>query len=454
MNETRTINLNGLVYHIDYDAYQLLHEYLSDIEQRLPMSDRQEVMTDIEARVAELFQKALFAKNVQVISIAMVEAVKQQIGSPSEFGENKRPKVRPNTAEPSGCGRIVSITLKVLLVMMALPVLGTMLTVVFALIMAFFGVTIGLGSALPLVPELLPITGNLSPWLAVLAMLCILLIVGLPIAMIVHTIVRFMRTRRGPHARFWWITIALWILSLVSMVGLATHVVGNVNNWHGLVQTIDRWEDGDWDEMDVPVERRDLSAFHTIEVQGMVAVNLRQSAIYEVDVHTRALDQLHTHVSDSVLYIQAPTQPYMPFVVDIALPYLKSIRAMGACDISNEDSAPLVGSELMLDLAGAAEVDMYIDVQTLTIDAKGATSLDLSGEAEKAVITLAGAGEMDADALIVQDMHINCAGASVADVMVEGELWAQATGASKITYKGTPNMRHQIAVGGSVIRQD
>ena len=31
MNETRTINLNGLVYHIDNDAYQTLKEYLQDI---------------------------------------------------------------------------------------------------------------------------------------------------------------------------------------------------------------------------------------------------------------------------------------------------------------------------------------------------------------------------------------------------------------------------------------
>ena len=52
MKETRTINLNGLVYHIDYDAYQLLRDYLHDIELRLPQEDRQEVIADIEARIA------------------------------------------------------------------------------------------------------------------------------------------------------------------------------------------------------------------------------------------------------------------------------------------------------------------------------------------------------------------------------------------------------------------
>ena len=51
-------------------------------------------------------------------------------------------------------------------------------------------------------------------------------------------------------------------------------------------------------------------------------------------------------------------------------------------------------------------------------------------------------------------MHINCAGASVAEVHVQRELWAQAAGASKITYKGSPAIKQNMAVGGSIIRKD
>ena len=94
MKETRTINLNGMVYHIDYDAYQSLRDYMQDIELRLPMNDRQEIIADIEARIAELFQNALFAKNIQVVNLSIVENVKAQIGAPAEFGENSRPKVK------------------------------------------------------------------------------------------------------------------------------------------------------------------------------------------------------------------------------------------------------------------------------------------------------------------------------------------------------------------------
>ena len=75
MKETRTINLNGMAYHIDYDAYQLLREYISDIELRLPMDTRPTVVAELESRIADIFQQALYANNVQVVNIAMVEAL-------------------------------------------------------------------------------------------------------------------------------------------------------------------------------------------------------------------------------------------------------------------------------------------------------------------------------------------------------------------------------------------
>lgn len=141
-------------------------------------------------------------------------------------------------------------------------------------------------------------------------------------------------------------------------------------------------------------------------------------------------------------------------VLDIAVPTLSLIRAVGACSIDNEHANVLIADNLTIDLAGAAEADLDLQVKTLTVDAKGAASLDLSGEADNVTITVAGAGDVDAEALITQIMHINCAGASEADIFVTKELWAQAAGASKISYKGNPRIKQSIAVGGSWIEKD
>jgi hypothetical protein len=51
-------------------------------------------------------------------------------------------------------------------------------------------------------------------------------------------------------------------------------------------------------------------------------------------------------------------------------------------------------------------------------------------------------------------MHINCAGASKAEIHTSGQLWAQAAGASLISYHGKPSIKQKLAVGGSIIRQD
>ena len=79
MKETRTINLNGSVYHIDYDAYLQLRDYLQDIEMRLPIDDRKQSVEEIEARMADLFSNALFAnntaRNLQSLSRSKVVAV-------------------------------------------------------------------------------------------------------------------------------------------------------------------------------------------------------------------------------------------------------------------------------------------------------------------------------------------------------------------------------------------
>ena len=61
-----------------------------------------------------------------------------------------------------------------------------------------------------------------------------------------------------------------------------------------------------------------------------------------------------------------------------------------------QNSSPDFPSPLVLDISGAAEVDMRIAVEHLQVDAKGASQLELDGSATNAVIAIAGAGKVDA----------------------------------------------------------
>lgn len=467
MKETRTINLNGLVYHIDYDAYQNLRDYLHDIELRLPQEDRQEVIADIEARIAELLQKALFAKNMQVVNIEIVNSVKMQIGQPSEFGPNTRPKVKVDKSQNTGCGRIFRILLNVLLFVLALPAIFIGLIILFALVLSLFGVAItgttSLAAILPIFPVFADLLVEGGAYLLPLLVLALVLIVFIPIFVIVYTIVTYMRKRRGPKARFWWITILFWLASLIFWGAALVRLYHSYDAAPEILKTM-TFDDFDVDDAGVITSALQLDAYHTIHLRGAANLVIGQSdtpsTVLTTNLISRSLmgeEQIHAEVLDSILYIVMPTNMPIDDLIarfTIASPHLRAIQVYGASQIETLDQLTLTQPSLTLDLNGAAKAELQLNVQTLTIDAKGASKLELEGMAQDVNITIAGAGELEAEELLTTNMHINCAGASKAKVNVTNELWAQAAGASHISYHGTPSIKQKIAVGGSVIRKD
>ena len=86
MNKTIIININGIVFHIEEDAYEVLISYMNQVKKHFGYSaDSYEIVGDIENRLAEMFNELLIKENKQVIVLADVTTVTQQMGSPSDF---------------------------------------------------------------------------------------------------------------------------------------------------------------------------------------------------------------------------------------------------------------------------------------------------------------------------------------------------------------------------------
>lgn len=85
MNQTVTVNISGIVFHIEVDAYDKLKNYLNKIRSYFKNSEEcEEIMTDIEARIAELFNARLTSTN-QVIRSKDVEEVIGIMGKPEQY---------------------------------------------------------------------------------------------------------------------------------------------------------------------------------------------------------------------------------------------------------------------------------------------------------------------------------------------------------------------------------
>ena len=85
MNKTVNINLAGIFFHIDEDAYLKLQRYLEAIKRSFTDSQgRSEIISDIEARISELFSERVKHEK-QVIGNKEVEEVITIMGQPEDY---------------------------------------------------------------------------------------------------------------------------------------------------------------------------------------------------------------------------------------------------------------------------------------------------------------------------------------------------------------------------------
>lgn len=85
MNKTVTINISGIIFHIEEDAYNTLSKYLSTIKGYFINADGgSEIMSDIEARIAELLKEKV-SDYKQVVLMTDVTHVMNVMGKPEDF---------------------------------------------------------------------------------------------------------------------------------------------------------------------------------------------------------------------------------------------------------------------------------------------------------------------------------------------------------------------------------
>ena len=84
MNKTVTINLAGLVFHIDDTAFDVLRTYLEKLNAHFTGPSGKEVLNDIEARIAEMFQ-AKINPGKNVIILEDVNEVIAVMGKPEDI---------------------------------------------------------------------------------------------------------------------------------------------------------------------------------------------------------------------------------------------------------------------------------------------------------------------------------------------------------------------------------
>ncbi|MEJ7623454.1 MAG: head GIN domain-containing protein [Pyrinomonadaceae bacterium] len=182
-------------------------------------------------------------------------------------------------------------------------------------------------------------------------------------------------------------------------------------------------------------EARDLKGFKSIDVGGVFQVEITAQRDFgvEIEADDNLLPLIKTHVSGSTLHIEADKKlsSSQPIRIRISAPDITDLEISGAANVTLNE----------LKNAG------------VSVEASGASKIKLAGETGRVTIDVSGATSVDADSLKAENGSVEASGASHVDVNVTGNLRADASGASKIIYAGTPSTLEKKSSGASKVSQ-
>ena len=116
---------------------------------------------------------------------------------------------------------------------------------------------------------------------------------------------------------------------------------------------------------------------------------------------------------------------------------LKSIEIGGASSFTSDGE--IKAEKLDIEVSGASHFDANIDCQSLEVSVSGASSAEIGGKAVNANIEVSGASKLSSNGeyLNTDYADVDLSGASTAEIICNKNITGEASGASKLSFRGT-----------------
>src|SRR6188508_476033 len=100
MKKNISINISGIIFHIEEDGYEVLKKYLDSINRYFSsFEDSSEILSDIESRIAEIFLTKL-NEGKQIITAEDVNSLVVTMGSVSDFKAAEEQEFSETSGKP------------------------------------------------------------------------------------------------------------------------------------------------------------------------------------------------------------------------------------------------------------------------------------------------------------------------------------------------------------------
>jgi hypothetical protein len=173
-------------------------------------------------------------------------------------------------------------------------------------------------------------------------------------------------------------------------------------------------------------------------------IEAKKDILHYIEVETR----------DSILYLKSDKEDInyddWDIKVYLSVKTLKSLNIGGAAKIRN--SGTLKGHKLSLDISGAADLELDIEVKKLLADFSGAVRAELEGKADYIVMDMSGASKVDAEDLISEACYLDFSGFGKAEIYASKVLKVDMSGMGVVKYSGNPQKVDTGSSGLGVIK--
>jgi Putative auto-transporter adhesin, head GIN domain len=199
-----------------------------------------------------------------------------------------------------------------------------------------------------------------------------------------------------------------------------------------------------------------VSSFSKVRVSNtfVVQLSIGNPPAATVRVDDNLVGHLDVGVSGDTLRIglkEGISVTHATLQADVTAPSVSAIDASGASTVTPSD--PLASASFTLKLSGASSFDGSVDVTQGGVELSGASHAVLSGSATTMSVSASGASQLLAGDLSIGSLTIELSGASHGEVHVTGTISATASGASNLTYSGSPTFTKRDVSGASHISQ-
>jgi len=197
-------------------------------------------------------------------------------------------------------------------------------------------------------------------------------------------------------------------------------------------------------------EDRDIEAVSEVELatSGDLSLSTGPTPSLRITAGRDVLDHLTSEVHGDRLVLDTTGSAGNLGDVryDLVLPEVRTVEVSGSGSI-RAGSATLGAVEL----SGSGDVDAdALDVDELTVDLSGSGTVTLAGRAGRQSVEIDGSGDYRAAGLDTTDARVTVGGSGSADVQVSGTLHAVVDGSGTITHGGGASVETEIDGSGSV----